>query len=129
MASYTPNVNLKKPADGDAYDIADANGNMDAIDTAIGSLRESVYPKGSFYVVVTFSTVKSGNNYHAIWPLPLGNDYTSVQQAVVSQVGSSTSPISTSDVTVRILSANSVDLYTAEAAAAGKSFLITLTLR
>lgn len=42
MASYTPNVNLKKPADGDAYDIADANGNMDAIDTAIGSLRESV---------------------------------------------------------------------------------------
>lgn len=42
MASYTPNINLKKPADGDAYDIADANGNMDAIDTAIGSLRESV---------------------------------------------------------------------------------------
>ena len=79
--------------------------------------------------MVTFSTVKSGNNYHAIWPLPLGNDYTSVQQAVVSQVGSSTSPISTSDVIVRILSANSIDLYTSVGEAAGKSFLITLTLQ
>jgi len=42
MASYTPNLNLKKPADGDAYDIADENGNMDKIDTAVQSLRESV---------------------------------------------------------------------------------------
>lgn len=53
MASYTPNINLKKPADGDAYDIADANGNMDAIDTAIGSLRESVsrFSFGNGYTV------------------------------------------------------------------------------
>lgn len=56
MASYTPNVNLKKPADGDAYDIADANGNMDAIDTAIGSLRESVN-----HGTVAFGSIAAGS--------------------------------------------------------------------
>lgn len=39
MASYTPNYNLKKPADGDYYDIADDNGNMDKIDTALNTLN------------------------------------------------------------------------------------------
>lgn len=38
MASYTPNYNLKKPADADSYDIADANGNMDLIDSALKTL-------------------------------------------------------------------------------------------
>lgn len=95
---------------------------------AINSLRESVYPKGTFAVTVLFSTVKSGSNYHAIWPLPLGNDYTSVQHVVISQVGTTTCPITTSDVTSRILSNNSVDLYTGSADAAGKAFLISLTL-
>ena len=39
MASYTPNYNLKKPADAESYDIADANGNMDIIDSALASLN------------------------------------------------------------------------------------------
>jgi hypothetical protein len=39
MASYTPNFNLKKPADSDSYDIADHNGNMDKIDTALNTLN------------------------------------------------------------------------------------------
>ena len=42
MASYTPNYNLKKPADADTYDIADANGNMDLIDTALHSQNEAI---------------------------------------------------------------------------------------
>ena len=79
--------------------------------------------------MVTFSTVKIGYYYHAIWQLPLGNNYTSVQQEVISQVGSATSPISTSDVTVRLLSQNSADFYTKEDVAAGKSFLMKLTLQ
>lgn len=39
MASYTPNYNLKKPADSDSYDISDANGNMDIIDGALNTLN------------------------------------------------------------------------------------------
>ena len=42
MASYTPNYSLKKPADADTYDIADANGNMDLIDTALHSQNEAI---------------------------------------------------------------------------------------
>lgn len=35
MADYTPNYNLKKPAQTDLYNIADHNGNSDIIDTAL----------------------------------------------------------------------------------------------
>ena len=42
MASYTPNYNLKKPADSDSYDIADHNGNMDKIDTALNTLNSNI---------------------------------------------------------------------------------------
>lgn len=35
MATYTPNLNLKKPATTDLVSIADINGNMDIIDTAL----------------------------------------------------------------------------------------------
>ena len=37
MATYTTNLHLKKPADSDSYNINDANGNMEAIDTAWGA--------------------------------------------------------------------------------------------
>ena len=77
---------------------------------------------------MTFGTVKLGSNYHAIWQLPLGNHYVSVSHVVVSQVGSSTSDISTSDVTSRILGVNSVDLYTGVTSAAGKTYIISITL-
>lgn len=42
MASYTPNYNLKKPADADSYDIADANGNMDIIDGALNTQNSKI---------------------------------------------------------------------------------------
>ena len=37
MADYTPNYNLKKPAQTDLYNIADHNGNSDIIDTALNN--------------------------------------------------------------------------------------------
>ena len=46
MASYTPNYNLKKPADADSYDIADHNGNMDKIDTALNTLNSNLSKVG-----------------------------------------------------------------------------------
>ena len=39
MASYTTNLNLKKPAGSENVAIGDINGNMDTIDTAVGTLR------------------------------------------------------------------------------------------
>lgn len=36
MATYTPNLNLKKPGSVDFVDIADINGNMEIIDGAVG---------------------------------------------------------------------------------------------
>ena len=38
MATYTTNLNLKKPAYSDARDIGDINDNMDAIDTAMPNI-------------------------------------------------------------------------------------------
>lgn len=35
MATYTPNLNLKKPGVNDAVDIADINGNMDTLDQVV----------------------------------------------------------------------------------------------
>ncbi|OQA48431.1 MAG: hypothetical protein BWY46_01377 [Firmicutes bacterium ADurb.Bin300] len=37
MATYTSNLNLKKPAAGELFDIADFNSNSDKIDTAVGN--------------------------------------------------------------------------------------------
>lgn len=37
MATYTPNINLKKPAQSDKIRIADLNGNADNIDAALGA--------------------------------------------------------------------------------------------
>lgn len=38
MATFTENLNLKKPTQADFYNVADWNENMDKIDTAIGQL-------------------------------------------------------------------------------------------
>ena len=43
MATYTSNLNLKKPADGESYNVSDQNGNMDKIDAACGVVDVSSY--------------------------------------------------------------------------------------
>ena len=42
MASYTPNLNLKKPAGTEDINVADINGNMDLIDAKFGALTGNV---------------------------------------------------------------------------------------
>ena len=42
MASYTTNLNLKKPAGSENVAIGDINGNMDTIDTAYGALNSKI---------------------------------------------------------------------------------------
>jgi len=42
MASYTPNINLKKPTTSEMYNVLDWNDNSDKIDTAIGNLNRII---------------------------------------------------------------------------------------
>lgn len=42
MASYTTNLNLKKPAGSENVAIGDINNNMDTIDTAYGTLNSNI---------------------------------------------------------------------------------------
>lgn len=42
MASYTTNLNLKKPAGSENVAIGDINNNMDIIDNAIGTLNSKI---------------------------------------------------------------------------------------
>ena len=73
MASYTPNYNLKKPADSDSYDIADENGNMDIIDAALNTLNSKLFKKLSATTdlnnisedgVYLMDWVSGGTSYH-----------------------------------------------------------------
>ena len=42
MATYTTNLNLKKPAGSETASITDINDNMDLIDTAVGALQDKI---------------------------------------------------------------------------------------
>ena len=42
MATYTTNLNLKKPAESENYNILDWNNNSDKIDTAYGTLNSQI---------------------------------------------------------------------------------------
>lgn len=58
MASYTTNLNLKKPAGSENVAIGDINNNMDTIDTAYGTLNSKIdtYIFNKTYSVTTSST-------------------------------------------------------------------------
>ena len=49
MASYTTNLNLKKPAGSENVAIGDINNNMDTIDQAYGTLNSNVNPHKNTY--------------------------------------------------------------------------------
>jgi hypothetical protein len=62
MASYTTNLNLKKPAGSENVAIGDINGNMDIIDTAYGALN----PRGTSVLLKSVGTNTSDTLSDAI---------------------------------------------------------------
>ena len=62
MASYTTNLNLKKPAGSENVAIGDINGNMDTIDTAYGALNSHIAKYGCKDNITGFSSF-SGEYY------------------------------------------------------------------
>lgn len=78
MATYTTNLNLKKPADSDTYDIDDFNGNSDIIDTAVGNLRDSV------------SSTQNGFIYNGEWSGMQAKNGNSMARLVLNDDGAIT---------------------------------------
>ena len=83
MATYTTNLNLKKPATTDLVSIADINGNMDAIDTAIAngavvkttsSVAPSAALKNGFYYVSSSTSGLSGADANPFLQFHSGNN-------------------------------------------------------
>lgn len=107
---------------------AASQADLTTLEGEVDTLGESIYPTGTYNIVVSFSSAKSGVSYHALYQLPPGNRYSSVTHSVISQVGSGTSALTTSDVSSRILSDNTIDFYTSVDAAAGKQFTLSITL-
>ena len=62
MSSQTTNLHLVKPATTDDVDVADINGNMDTIDTAVHTLQESVSETYTDYEVTTTSAGNAATN-------------------------------------------------------------------
>ena len=56
MADYTPNLNLKKPARTDYFNLNDFNGNADIIDTAVGDIDTALDGK----LNTDFSNISGG---------------------------------------------------------------------
>ena len=67
MASYTTNLNLKKPAGSENVAIGDINNNMDAIDTAYGEMDNKIKQfVGSTNGVSDCDTVTTAGLYRII---------------------------------------------------------------
>jgi len=109
MASYTTNLNLKKPSGSENVAIGDINNNMDTIDQAYGTLnsnlstkptRETItIPANGSYIIPFGSSGKrgilsnySGNNANmGLWLIYItttGSYYTQVQSSAILSLSS-----------------------------------------
>jgi len=63
MASYTTNLNLKKPAGSESVSIGDINNNMDTIDQAYGTLNSKL---GYQVQLLTFTATSNSDSVVAV---------------------------------------------------------------
>ena len=66
MATYTTNLDLKKPAQSDKIRIADINGNMDEIDAAFGAVGETSVATQLGDIRGGMAIVSNGDTHDAI---------------------------------------------------------------
>lgn len=66
MATYTTNLNLKKPAQSDKIRIADINNNMDDIDAAFGAVGTETLAEQLGAIQDSIAIVATGNVHAAI---------------------------------------------------------------
>lgn len=66
MASYTTNINLKKPTTSEMYNVLDWNDNSDKIDTAIGNLNSQLKLKRIMKTYTNITLPSTDNPYAQI---------------------------------------------------------------
>ena len=107
MSSQTTNLHLVKPADGETADIGVINSNMDTIDSAVGTLQQSVSNVKSTNASGTEESISAGTRtgIRSISP-PSGVTMGSVVSASVSSGSTNVVPfnvgIGTSGVTFNL---------------------------
>lgn len=75
MATYTPNMQLKKPAGSDYVQVDDLNGNMDVIDGAVGKLTDLTTTDKTTLVAAINEAAKSGGSENVPYIGDNGNWY------------------------------------------------------
>ena len=75
MATYTPNMQLKKPAGSDYVKVDDLNGNMDTIDGAVGKLTDLTTTDKTTLVAAINEAAKSGGSENMPYIGDNGNWY------------------------------------------------------
>ena len=89
MASYTTNLNLKKPAGSENVSIGDINNNMDTIDQAYGALNSKIATQSTTLLnpiasIYRQSIKKSGNTISI--SCGVNGGYTADTEAIVGTV-------------------------------------------
>ena len=76
MASYTTNLNLKKPAGSENVAIGDINNNMDTIDTAYGTLNNKLTKVS--YLTKQTATIAPGGSSSIVLDVPTATEILAV---------------------------------------------------
>lgn len=82
MATYTTNLNLKKPAGSENVSIGDINNNMDTIDSAVGTLSDQIVAK-QLTSSSDINSLESGKYFFASVPSGLP-DFITVYSSILS---------------------------------------------
>ena len=79
MASYTTNLNLKKPTTSEMYNVLDWNDNSDKIDTFAGGVNNKTYTlTGSYSCVVIMGNYVSGYGCTSFVPFMRSDNVTTI---------------------------------------------------
>ena len=125
MATYTTNLNLKKPAGSENVSIGDINNNMDTIDSAVGTLNDQIASYVKIQVVEVGATGSVSPNTNAT----VTKDITSLVPSGYKLVG--VAPCYSGDdqfcwVTARISTTNTIQAQVRNVSSATDSGTVTM---
>ena len=92
MPNYTPNYNLKKPLQTENYNIDDANGNMDIVDSAIKNVEDVVFKYQDPVVVGNLIKLSNKGNSSRLY-FKLGADVTGASILISTDDGVTSKPL------------------------------------
>ena len=75
MASYTTNLNLKKPAGSENVAIGDINGNMDTIDSAYGAVNSQIAKVNGYWTIINSTVITTSYTTYSTYNSRVISDY------------------------------------------------------